>query len=61
MERYYPLNDEKNNLLYEKYKDKAKNEANILFSGRLGRYKYYDMDDVCELAFNDLKLFNIDI
>lgn len=61
MERYYPLNDEKNNLLYEKYKDEAKNEANILFSGRLGRYKYYDMDDVCELAFNDLKLFNIDI
>ena len=61
MEKYYPLNDEKNNRLYEKYLELAKNESNVIFSGRLGRYKYYDMDDVIELAFNDLAKENIDV
>ena len=38
------MNDEKNNKLYEKYKELAKNEKNVIFGGRLGSYKYYDMD-----------------
>lgn len=58
-ERYYPINDDKNNKLYEEYIKLAEKEKNILFSGRLGKYKYYDMDDVIQLAFDDLKKFNI--
>jgi UDP-galactopyranose mutase len=46
IEPYYPVNDEKNNSLYEKYKELAKNEANVIFGGRLGSYRYYDMDSV---------------
>jgi UDP-galactopyranose mutase len=45
-EPYYPVNDEINNALYEKYKLLASNEKNIIFGGRLGQYKYYDMDAV---------------
>ena len=45
-EPYYPMNDEKNNALYEKYKALADQEENVLFGGRLGRYKYYDMHHV---------------
>ena len=44
-EKYYPINDMKNNLLYNKYLDLAKNE-NLILCGRLAEYKYYDMDDV---------------
>lgn len=45
MEAYYPVNDEKNNALFEKYKEYAeKNAKNVIFGGRLGNYKYYDMD-----------------
>ncbi len=51
MEPYYPVNDEKNQALYEKYATKAKDE-NIIFGGRLGEYKYYDMDKVIESAMN---------
>ena len=40
------MNDEKNNALYEKYKALADQEENVLFGGRLGRYKYYDMHHV---------------
>ena len=47
-EPYYPVNDEKNNKLYEKYKKLAEKEKNIIFGGRLGEYKYYDMDKVIE-------------
>jgi UDP-galactopyranose mutase len=43
-EPYYPVNDEKNNNLYLKYKELADKEKNIFFGGRLGEYKYYDMD-----------------
>lgn len=50
-EPYYPVNDEKNNELYEKYLLLAKEEKNIIFGGRLGSYKYYDMDKVIEEAF----------
>ena len=51
-EPYYPVNDEKNNLLYLKYKELADNEKNVFFGGRLGEYKYYDMDKVVESALN---------
>jgi UDP-galactopyranose mutase len=44
MEKYYPVNDEKNNTLYERYKALPKSEK-VLFGGRLAEYKYYDMDD----------------
>jgi UDP-galactopyranose mutase len=45
-EPYYPVNDQKNTELYEQYKKLAENERNIIFGGRLGEYKYYDMDQV---------------
>lgn len=49
-EPYYPVNDEKNGELYQKYKALAENEENIIFGGRLGEYKYYDMDAVIASA-----------
>ncbi|MCI9149337.1 MAG: UDP-galactopyranose mutase [Lachnospiraceae bacterium] len=49
-EPYYPVNDEKNNQLFEKYCQLAKKEKRVIFGGRLGQYKYYDMDDVIEAA-----------
>ena len=49
-EPYYPVNDEKNGKLYEEYKKLAKKEENIIFGGRLGEYKYYDMDAVIAAA-----------
>ena len=49
-EPYYPVNDEKNGKLYEKYKKLAKKEENVIFGGRLGEYKYYDMDSVIAAA-----------
>ncbi|SFE40901.1 UDP-galactopyranose mutase [Succiniclasticum ruminis] len=45
-EAYYPVNNDKNQLLYEKYASLAKKEKNVIFGGRLAEYKYYDMDDV---------------
>ena len=45
-EPYYPVNDEKNNALYERYKQMADREEKVSFGGRLGEYKYYDMDAV---------------
>ena len=50
MEPYYPVNDDQNNKLFEQYKELAKNEPNVIFGGRLGNYKYYDMDKVIEAA-----------
>ena len=50
MEPYYPVNDEKNNALYEQYKKLADEEENVIFGGRLGNYKYYDMDAVIDAA-----------
>ena len=55
-ESYYPVNDEKNNKLYEKYKELAEKEESVIFGGRLGEYKYYDMDKVIEKALGDIKL-----
>ena len=49
-EPYYPVNDEKNSRLYEKYRRMSESETNVLFGGRLGEYKYYDMDKVIESA-----------
>lgn len=49
---YYPVNDQKNNELYEKYRELARKEANVLFGGRLGQYRYYDMDKVIEAALS---------
>ena len=49
-EPYYPVNDEKNSALYAKYKALAEKEPKVLFGGRLGEYKYYDMDAVIAAA-----------
>ena len=49
-EPYYPMNDEKNNRLYGEYSELAEKEEQVIFGGRLGQYKYYDMDDVIEQA-----------
>ena len=49
-EPYYPVNDEKNGALYEKYRALAEQDKNVLFGGRLGQYKYYDMDDTVAAA-----------
>ena len=51
-EPYYPVNDEKNGALYAQYKELAAKEANIIFGGRLGEYKYYDMDAVIASALD---------
>lgn len=48
MEPYYPVNDERNNLLAEQYRKLAANEDNVVFGGRLAQYKYYDMAPVIE-------------
>lgn len=54
-EPYYPMNDDKNNSLYEKYRELANKETYVIFGGRLGQYKYYDMDDVIEAALDCAK------
>ena len=51
MEPYYPMNDQANNLLYEKYRELAQKQENIYFGGRLAEYKYYNMDQVVKRAF----------
>ncbi|MCQ2450859.1 MAG: UDP-galactopyranose mutase [Clostridia bacterium] len=51
-EPYYPVNDEANEKLYNDYKKLAEKEKNVVFGGRLGEYKYYDMDRVIEAAFD---------
>ena len=49
-EPYYPVNDDKNNALYEQYRELALAENKVVFGGRLGEYKYYDMDAVIAVA-----------
>ena len=51
-EPYYPVNDEKNGKLYQEYKKLAEDEKNVIFGGRLGEYKYYDMDAVIASALD---------
>lgn len=50
IEPYYPINNDENNALYQKYEQLASQEKNVIFGGRLGKYKYYDMDKVIEAA-----------
>ena len=54
-EPYYPVNDEKNGRLYTEYKKLADQEEKIVFGGRLGEYKYYDMDQVILAALDKMK------
>ena len=54
-EPYYPVNDEKNSALYTKYAALADAESNVIFGGRLGQYKYYDMDAVIAVALETAK------
>ena len=51
-EPYYPVNDEKNGALYQQYKELGEQEEHVIFGGRLGEYKYYDMDKVIEAALD---------
>jgi len=55
IEPYYPVNNDKNNALYEEYKKLADAEPNVIFGGRLGNYKYYDMDKVIDVALTAVK------
>jgi UDP-galactopyranose mutase len=51
-EPYYPVNDEKNIVLYQKYTELASEKRNVIFGGRLGMYRYFDMDDAISAALN---------
>jgi UDP-galactopyranose mutase len=53
-EPYYPVNDEKNNALYAKYKALADKDDKVIFGGRLGQYKYFDMHVVIKSALEML-------
>lgn len=55
MEPYYPVNDAENSALYAEYQKLAQAKGNVIFGGRLGQYKYYDMDKVIRAALDDLK------
>ena len=55
-EPYYPVNDEKNSKLYLEYKELSKKEKNVIFGGRLGEYRYYDMDKVIDSALKKCKI-----
>lgn len=52
MEPYYPVNDDRNNKLADKYRQLAENEKNVIFEGRLGQYKYFDMAPIIEQVLN---------
>ena len=55
VEPYYPVNNDENNALFEKYRELADKEDKVIFGGRLGNYKYYDMDKVIEAALEMVK------
>jgi UDP-galactopyranose mutase len=55
MEPYYPVNDEKNNALYARYKELADGESNVHFGGRLAEYKYYDMAPIVDMVMKRYK------
>lgn len=55
MEPYYPVNDEENNALYARYQKLADTQHNVIFGGRLGQYRYYDMDKVIRAALSDVR------
>ena len=50
LEPYYPINDERNNRLYQQYRELAEQEPHVIFGGRLATYRYMDMDEVMESA-----------
>jgi len=52
MEPYYPVNNERNDELADKYRALAEKEKNVIFGGRLGQYKYYDMAPIIEQVLN---------
>jgi UDP-galactopyranose mutase len=52
MEPYYPVNNDRNNAVYEKYHELARAKKNVLFGGRLGLYKYFDMDKVIRASLD---------
>lgn len=54
-EPYYPINNSRNSELYLKYKELAKTEENVIFGGRLGEYRYYDMDQVIKSALDKVR------
>lgn len=56
-EPYYPINDEKNNSLRDKYIEMADNSPDVIFGGRLGLYRYYDMDDIIIRALSDAQKY----
>lgn len=58
MEPYYPVNDERNNSLADEYRKLLEKERNVIFGGRLGDYKYYDMAPVIEQVFKKIDLLN---
>ena len=55
-EAYYPINNERNNLLYEQYRELALREENVIFGGRLAEYKYYDMAPIVRKVLNIFKV-----
>lgn len=55
IEPYYPINDEKNSMLFERYKALAQSRPDVIFGGRLGQYRYYDMDKVIRAALEAAK------
>lgn len=55
MEPYYPVNDDRNNTLYARYKELADKESNVHFGGRLAEYKYYDMAPIVEIVMKRCK------
>ena len=55
-EPYYPINDERNTALYEQYRELADREGKVVFAGRLGGYKYYDMDKAIAAAFDVVRV-----
>lgn len=55
MEPYYPVNDEQNSALYERYLQLSQTRSDVIFGGRLGQYKYYDMDKVIRSALDIAK------
>lgn len=55
VEPYYPVNNEKNNALYERYRKEAETRPDVIFGGRLGTYRYYDMDKVIRQALDTAK------
>lgn len=58
MEPYYPLEDEKNKILYREYQERSRAEKDVVFCGRLGTYRYYDMDQVIAQALNEWNNLN---